>query len=86
MKDIKPQSKYDSFLYNIQINHYVKNKGIKLIQNNKKFPPQNFINGKQSPYGIKGVIINYNYRENKKLGQRVVAVRIITWSGHAYQT
>ena len=49
MKKRESQSKFDSRLYNIQINHDVNHRGLKLRRNNKLFPPLNVINKNNLP-------------------------------------
>ena len=41
------------------------------------------MNGKALPYGSKGIIRNYNYRSDPKLGPGIVAIRIIPCSCHS---
>ena len=63
----------------------LKKKRMKLIRNSRKFPPLNVINGKTPPYGRKGVLRHYQYRDDPNLGQVVVAVRSVLCSLHDYQ-
>ena len=48
--------------------------------NNKLFPSLNVINGKSSPYGSKGILRNYHYRSDPKLGPGIVAIIIVPCS------
>ena len=48
--------KYQSRIYNFLKNSGVNHRGMKMRWNNKNFTSLNFINGKTSPYGSKGVI------------------------------
>ena len=57
--------------------------------NNKVFPVMNylnFINGKPSPYGSKGVLIHYHYSSDPKLGLGIVTIRRITYTFHDCRT
>ena len=51
--------------------------------NNKLFPSLNFIKGKISPYGIKGILRHYQYCSDPKLGPGIVIIRRITCSFHS---
>ena len=53
---------------------------MKFKGNNKLFTPMDFINGKTYHYGRKGVLGNFHYRDDTKLGPGVVAIRRITCS------
>ena len=50
------------------------------------FPSLKIIRGKSSPYGSKGIIRQYNYWSDTKLGQGIVEIRIIPCSCHACTT
>ena len=57
-----------------------------MIWNNKTFQPLNFINGKTYPYGSKGILRNYQYRSDPKLGPVIVEIRRIPCNCHACTT
>ena len=58
---------------------------MRIIWNNKYFPPLNVINGKTHPYRSKGFLRHYNYRSDPKLYQGVF-IRRITCSLYDCQT
>ena len=79
------ESKYDQIVYTIQRYYYVKQIAMKLCQHNTSFPSLNIFNGKIPPYGSKGVIRHYLHRDDKKLGQVIVTVKIVFYSFQARQ-
>ena len=60
--------KYQSLIYNVQRNSDVNHRVMKMRCNNKKCPSLNVIDGKTSTYGSKGVLRNYYYLSDPKLG------------------
>ena len=61
--------KYQSHIYNGKRNSDVNHIGMKMIRNNKCFPSLNVINGNTSPYGSKGILRQYHYCSDTKLGR-----------------
>ena len=65
------------------MNHDGNHRGMKIQWNNKPFSSLNFINGKSSPYGGKGILRHdHRYRSDTKLDPCIVTVRRITCSFH----
>ena len=83
MKEIQSQFKYQSHIYNVQSNSDVNHKGMIMRWNNKLFPSLNVINGETSPYTSKGILRNYHYWSDPKLGSGIVEIIIIPCSCHA---
>ena len=50
------------------------------------FPSLNVINGEILPYGSKGILSNYHYRSDTKLGPGIVEMIRISCSFHACTT
>ena len=50
------------------------------------FSPLDVVNVKISPYGINGILGHYHHRYDTKLGQVVVADRIIPCGCHYFST
>ena len=59
---------------------------MKIRCNNKRFTELKFNNIKKSSYGKKGIIINYNYHPDPKLGVDIVGIRKIPCSCDAFTT
>ena len=56
MQKRQSQYKYQSLIYNVQRKFDVYHRGMKIIWNNKLFPPLNVINDKTFPYASKVII------------------------------
>ena len=65
---------HQSRIYNVQRNYGVNHIGMKMKWNNKRFTSLNVINGKSYTYGV---LRNYHYRSDPKLGLGIVSTRII---------
>ena len=76
------QFKYQSLIYNVQRNSYANQRGMKMRRKDKLFPSLNVLNGKTLPYASKGILRNYHYQSDPKLGPGIVAIRIIPCSFH----
>ena len=86
MKNMESLFKYQSHIYNVQMNSGVNHRGVKMRWNNKLFPSLNVINVETSPYGSKGILRHNHYWSDPKLGPGIVAIIIIPCSCHACTT
>ena len=75
-----------NYVYNVKWNDDVNHRGMKLRWNNEVFSSLNVVNWKPAPYGSKGVIKQYNYRSDTRLGPGIVSIRIIPCSCHVCTT
>ena len=78
--------KYQSCIYNVQSNSDVKHSGMKMRWNNKTISSLNLINGISSTYEINGILRQYNYWSDPKLGLGIVLIRILQCICHACKT
>ena len=86
MQNIESLLKFQSLIYNVQIKSDVDHRGMKMRWNNKLFPSLNDIKGGISQYGIKGIIRQYHYRSDPKLGPGIVEIIMIPLSCHSCTT
>ena len=69
-----------NYVYNVKWNDDVNHRGMKLRWNNEVFSSLNVVNWKPAPYRRKGVIKQYNYRSDTKLGPGSFAITRIPCS------